>query len=263
MENDVTYAQQRQLALQRVLQHVAQTNQWGITLDELSKQVGLGAWETGFLFQEYLGKEPLIVINQFFDPGLTKAIPSLFDVSHSSRNRLPINVELNNLVEDPEIVFVQRFSSYLGEVFCAVTEHELLQLTFEDAENGLERLVKSFPSATILEEENELMLQVKALVERFHTNEHSTNISVAVKGTPFQQAVWKQLLNIDFGGTMTYTDLAEKMGDPKANRAVGTAIGANPVALFIPCHRVVHASGKIGHFRWHSWRKQWLLAIEK
>ena len=88
-------------------------------------------------------------------------------------------------------------------------------------------------------------------------------VQLYLSGTPFQQSVWQELLRIPAGQTITYKELAEKIKKPNAHRAVGTAVGQNPIACLIPCHRVVPAAGGIGNYRWGAARKQVLLAQEQ
>ncbi|MEB3702296.1 O-6-methylguanine DNA methyltransferase family protein [Candidatus Bealeia paramacronuclearis] len=87
-------------------------------------------------------------------------------------------------------------------------------------------------------------------------------LSCRVMGTPFQHQVWKALLQIPEGHTQTYEDIAQTIQNPKAVRAVGSAIGHNPVSLLIPCHRVVPKSGGVGQFLWGSDVKEKLLKDE-
>jgi AraC family transcriptional regulator of adaptative response/methylated-DNA-[protein]-cysteine methyltransferase len=87
-------------------------------------------------------------------------------------------------------------------------------------------------------------------------------VHVFVKGTQFQLRVWDALLRIPEGALATYRDLAGALGQPGASRAIGSAVGANPVALLIPCHRVIRASGELGGYRWGEARKRVLLAAE-
>ena len=82
-------------------------------------------------------------------------------------------------------------------------------------------------------------------------------------GTEFQQSVWKELIKIPFGETRTYLQIAIEIGSPNSSRAVGTAIGANPVAWFIPCHRVIQTSGGMGGYRWGVDRKKEILEWER
>ena len=90
-----------------------------------------------------------------------------------------------------------------------------------------------------------------------------TDIALSVDGTDFQHKVWRTLMSVPFGKTTTYGDLAKKIKQPQAQRAVGTAVGANPIALLIPCHRVIQASGATGKYHWGSTRKQKILDWEQ
>lgn len=84
-----------------------------------------------------------------------------------------------------------------------------------------------------------------------------------LQSTVFQESVWRELLEIPFGSHMSYGAIAERVGRPKANRAVGSAVGANPVSLLVPCHRVLPSSGKSGNYRWGADRKVALLDVEQ
>ncbi|WP_052046098.1 methylated-DNA--[protein]-cysteine S-methyltransferase [Candidatus Paracaedibacter symbiosus] len=85
---------------------------------------------------------------------------------------------------------------------------------------------------------------------------------IVTLGTPFQATVWQALLEIPLGALQTYSDIAARIGHPKAIRAVGTSIGANPLSILIPCHRVVPKSGGIGQYYWGAKVKQQLLDLE-
>jgi AraC family transcriptional regulator of adaptative response/methylated-DNA-[protein]-cysteine methyltransferase len=87
-------------------------------------------------------------------------------------------------------------------------------------------------------------------------------LGLHVQGTNFQLKVWEALLKIPFGETCTYRDVAERIGAPKASRAVGAAVGANMISLLIPCHRVILASGVVHNYRWGAPRKRAILALE-
>ncbi len=88
------------------------------------------------------------------------------------------------------------------------------------------------------------------------------DVPLRPEGTEFQERVWTELLQIPYGETITYQELAFRLGDPKAVRAVGTANGRNPIAILIPCHRVIGAGNKLSGYAGGIWRKQWLLAHE-
>jgi len=97
------------------------------------------------------------------------------------------------------------------------------------------------------------------------SEEKITDIAAMVSpiGTEFQQTVWKELIKIPFGETRTYLQIAMEIGSPNSARAVGTAIGANPIAWFIPCHRVIQTSGGMGGYRWGVDRKKEILEWER
>lgn len=88
------------------------------------------------------------------------------------------------------------------------------------------------------------------------------DIPLAAEGTEFQQKVWAELLKIPYGETITYMDLAVRLGDPKCIRAAGTANGKNPIAVVIPCHRVIGAGNKLTGYAGGIWRKKMLLELE-
>jgi len=93
---------------------------------------------------------------------------------------------------------------------------------------------------------------------------HTETFDLALKpeGTPFQQKVWNELLKIPYGQTITYFQLAERLGDTRAIRAVGTANGRNPIAIIIPCHRVIGSGNKLTGYAGGIWRKKILLELE-
>lgn len=86
---------------------------------------------------------------------------------------------------------------------------------------------------------------------------------LALDGTKFQKSAWRALLTVPFGKRTSYKEIANEIGRPKATRAVGSAIGANPISVIIPCHRIIQASGAIGNYRWGSDRKLALLESEQ
>jgi methylated-DNA-[protein]-cysteine S-methyltransferase len=81
-------------------------------------------------------------------------------------------------------------------------------------------------------------------------------------GTAFQQRVWAELMNIPYGATISYAELAKRVGQPTAARAVGSANGRNQIAVIVPCHRVIAAGGGLGGYGGELWRKEWLLQLE-
>jgi methylated-DNA-[protein]-cysteine S-methyltransferase len=101
------------------------------------------------------------------------------------------------------------------------------------------------------------------LEEYFAGQRREFDLPLRLLGTPFQQRVWRELANIPFGTTITYAQLAQRIGQPTASRAVGHANGCNPISIIIPCHRVIGASGTLTGYAGGLERKAWLLACER
>lgn len=109
---------------------------------------------------------------------------------------------------------------------------------------------------------NELKEAVCQLKEYFDGRRTEFTIKLNPKGTDFQKKVWQELLNIPFGKTCSYLDLAKKLGDVKAIRAVAAANGKNPLWIVVPCHRVIGTNGSLTGYAGGLWRKKWLLEHE-
>jgi len=120
-------------------------------------------------------------------------------------------------------------------------------------------------SETDIQEKNscELLANCKLQLENYFSGKiTSFNLPLNPEGTEFQKRVWAELQRIPYGETMTYMELAVKLGDAKAIRAVGTANGRNPIAIIIPCHRVIGAGNKLTGYAGGIWRKKALLELE-
>lgn len=154
-------------------------------------------------------------------------------------------------------------NSPFGKMLIASTEKGICSVTLVLKEqmhgsDALKRLQKAFPNATIEASSESLDQDFLKLFEK-----EPVPLTFHLKGTPFQLEVWNALLEIPFGETTTYGKLAAKIGRPKAHRAVGSAVGDNPIFFAIPCHRVLPASGSIGNYFWGSEIKQKILDWEK
>lgn len=141
-------------------------------------------------------------------------------------------------------------------------------LAFVGSQNaGLIELVmwiEMYRAGTLLEENNEFMQSYKMLLEEyFQGTRKEFDVTLDVKGTNFQETVWRELLNIPYGETRTYSDIANAVGNPKAIRAVSGAIGKNPVLIVAPCHRVIGKNGKLTGYRGGLEMKSELLELEK
>lgn len=151
--------------------------------------------------------------------------------------------------------------SPFGYVMAASTEKGICYMAFEDdKETALGNLYAKFPNASFFEKEDALQKNALSIFDQDWTKLNT--IKLHLKGTDFQLKVWESLLSIPMGKLSTYGNLAGKIGNPNASRAVGTAIGSNPVAFLIPCHRVIQSTGNIGGYKWGSERKQMMVGWE-
>nr|WP_294899415.1 methylated-DNA--[protein]-cysteine S-methyltransferase [uncultured Pedobacter sp.] len=151
--------------------------------------------------------------------------------------------------------------SYFGDVLMASTPKGICYLAFfEDSKLALELLKAAFPKAGFKEISDDLQQSVIQVLQHDFTAPQS--IKLHLKGTHFQLKVWEALLNIPFGDVSTYGAIAQEVGSPNGARAVGTAIGSNPVALIIPCHRVIQNTGKLGGYMWGLPKKTVILGWE-
>lgn len=146
-----------------------------------------------------------------------------------------------------------------GSVLVANTDKGICFLSFADdpaAERA--RLQALFPNAELRNAASQMQAQALHALQQ----PPQQPLALHIKGTPFQLKVWQALLNIPRGQLADYGTLAARIGHPKACRAVGTAVGSNPVAVLIPCHRVIRQTGMVGGYRWHRGRKIALLGKE-
>lgn len=121
---------------------------------------------------------------------------------------------------------------------------------------------KNRPKAKLVEDEEQIHVYAEQFKEFFRGERKQFNLPLDLKGTAFQELVWSELQHIPFGERISYSDIAERIGKPKAVRAVGSAIGANPIMIVVPCHRVVAKSGKLAGFRGGISMKERLLELE-
>ena len=126
--------------------------------------------------------------------------------------------------------------------------------------DSFEHLKTKFPNAEYKQKVD--LIQQNALYIFTHDWSKLSSVKLHLKGTDFQLKVWETLLKIPMGQLSTYGDIAQNINHPKASRAVGTAIGSNPVAFLIPCHRVIQSTGAIGGYMWGTTRKSAIIGWE-
>ena len=151
--------------------------------------------------------------------------------------------------------------SPFGNIIVASTTKGICHLAFADDEKyALKQLQLQFPNATFRQVVD--TIQQNALFIFTQDWKNLSKIKLHLKGTPFQIKVWEALLKIPMGDVSTYSGIANTINNPNASRAVGTAIGDNPVAFLIPCHRVIRSTGEFGQYHWGRTRKTSMLGWE-
>jgi AraC family transcriptional regulator of adaptative response/methylated-DNA-[protein]-cysteine methyltransferase len=151
--------------------------------------------------------------------------------------------------------------SPFGNIIVASTQKGICYMAFAgDEKTGFQNLQAQFPKAALKQVVD--MIQQNALYIFTRDWSKLAEIKLHLKGTPFQLKVWETLLKIPLGQLYTYGEVAASIEKPTASRAVGSAIGDNPVAFLIPCHRVIQSTGSIGQYHWGSTRKTAIIGWE-
>ena len=158
-----------------------------------------------------------------------------------------------------EIIRWTVVDSALGPLLVATTPKGICRLTFDESESALRR---NFPNATLVKDDGSMAELVEGVLTAIDHPQSAPDLPIDVRGTAFQEAVWRELRKIPLGETRSYSDIACAIGDPRATRAVGTANGSNPVAVLVPCHRVIRSDGTLGGYAGGLDRKRKLLKAE-
>lgn len=152
----------------------------------------------------------------------------------------------------------------LGRLLVAATERGVCSVRFGERDDQLEEaLAAEYPAASIRRDGAQLVDCVKALLRHLEGTPFSLDLPLDVHATAFQLRVWEELRKIPYGETRSYQEIADRLGQPTATRAVARACAANPVAVITPCHRVVRGDGSLSGYRWGAERKRALLERER
>jgi AraC family transcriptional regulator of adaptative response/methylated-DNA-[protein]-cysteine methyltransferase len=153
----------------------------------------------------------------------------------------------------------------LGRLLVGLTERGICAVSLGDTDEELEAtLWKEYPEAEIQRDQIENMCEwVRSIVSYLQGQQPHLDLPLDLQSTAFEWRVWKELQAIPYGETRSYSDIAQALGDRKKARAVANACATNPVALIVPCHRIVQSDGEPGDYRWGSERQQRLLAQEQ
>ncbi len=246
-------------------------------LEEIAAQVHLSPFHFQRLFHEWAGTSPKKFL-QYISLDHAKQLlkekgytlfDTAFETGLSGTSRLHdlfVNIEgmtpaeYKNGGEKLQINYSFAESPF-GNLIVASTARGVCHLAFqEDEGQAFQGLMALFPNAQY--KRNLDLLQQHALFLFQHDWSKLSQVKLHLKGTEFQLKVWEALLHIPMGKLSTYGEIATHLGNPNASRAVGTAIGSNPVAFLIPCHRVIQSTGMLGGYRWGETRKTAIIGWE-
>ena len=245
-------------------------------LDDVAEKVHLSPFHFQRLFTEWAGITPkkfLQFISIAHARQILKGGQTLFDAAHetglSGTSRLHdlfVNIEGMTPAEykngGRNLTINYSFAhSPFGNILVASTQKGICYMMFYDDENvALQDLTVRFPNAAFINKQD--AMQQNALSIFRNDWSKLAEIKLHLKGTDFQLKVWEALLKIPMGQLSTYGAVAGQIEKPNASRAVGTAIGSNPVAFLVPCHRVIQSTGGLGGYMWGTTRKTAIIGWE-
>lgn len=250
-----------------------------LRLPEIGRRLGVNASQLQRMFKRTLGVTPGQYSEgrrlQRLKGGLRNGhsvTRALYDAGYSSSSRLYESAG-EQLGMTPATyrkggrgmtIRYQIFESPLGRLLIAGTERGVCAVQLGDAEAELGMALRGeFPEAMILPDKGALSGWVSQILEHLAGVRPRLDLPLDIQGTAFQLRVWRALRDIAYGATRSYAEIAEAIGNPKAARAVGNACHNNPVAIVIPCHRVVRSNGDLGGYGGGVHRKQKLLEKER
>ena len=244
-------------------------------LKELAESTGLSEYHFQRVFTRWAGISPKRFL-QFLTKENAKELlkrSSVLDATYSVGLSSPSR--LHDLFLSTEAVTPGQYKSNgagllirygfhptpFGEALLGITDRGICHLSFVQTgeETALKNLKANWNLATLLEDDRTTAGLIEPI---FYLGQNPKPISIFVTGTNFQLKVWEALLSIPRGAMTTYEHIAAQIGQPGALRAVGTAVGHNPIAYLIPCHRVIRETGVLGEYRWGPERKRALIAWE-
>ena len=272
------YSQQHYQRVAQAIEYIQRNFQHQPTLEDVAAHVHLSPAYFQRLFSEWAGTSPKKFL-QYISVEHAKSIltstashallDATFDTGLSSVSRLHdlfIQIEGMTPAEYKQggagLKISYRFAETLfGRVLVASTQKGICALAFvEQNAQALNELHAKFPHAEYIEQTDEMQQRAVALLTAQPNS--IQHVKLHLKGSAFQLKVWESLLKIPAGQLASYRDVASQIEQPKAARAVGSAVAHNPVAFLIPCHRVIQASGVLGNYHWGAIRKMAMIGWE-
>ncbi len=263
--------------VERVCRHIDANPDQPATLEALSRAIGLSPFHLQRTFKAITGITPRAYADsrrlEALKNGLREGhnvTRSLYDAGYGSSSRLyerassklgmtPARYGKHGAGITIRYTIVR---TPIGRMLLAATNKGVCSVQFGESERALEGdLRKEYLEAEIVRSDKELARWVRAIQGRLR-GENASSLPLDIRATAFQRMVWEHLRAIPYGATRSYSDVARGIGRPKAARAVARACATNPVAVAIPCHRVVREDGDPGGYRWGMGRKRKLLALE-
>lgn len=249
-----------------------------LTLENLGKELNVNPNHLQKIFKEIIGVSPKkyseIKRLEKFKTELNngkEVVDAMFEAGYGSSSRLYENVS-EKLGMTPAVykkggkdmkINWTIAKCELGKMLVAKTEKGICSVTFGDTENNLTQLLeKEFPNAEIRRNDKDLKNFVVAILANLQGTNKTLDLPLDLQATAFQMKVWEALRKIPYGKTVSYQDIAERLGNKKAVRAVARACASNRVAVVIPCHRVIKSDGSLSGYRWGIERKKKILENE-
>ena len=268
----------RQELVKSVCRYIEQHLDEPVTLAQLGKQYRQSPFHLQRTFKAVLGITPKQYADSCRMRGFRQRLKAghsvtraMHDAGYSSTSRL-YSRTASELGMEPgkyrrgAIAAPIRYTcadSPLGRIMVAATDKGICSIQFADSDEELEQgLKQEFPFAIRRRDDENMSKLTQQLMRHMKGLAKSSTLPLDIQATAFQRRVWSYLRSIGFGETRSYSDVAKGIGQPSAIRAVARACATNPVAVAIPCHRVLRSNGDLGGYRWGMGRKKALLAME-
>ena len=259
------------------IEYITRNYQEQPSLFDMAEEANVSIYHFQRLFTEWAGVSPkkflqYISVNRakrILKEGQGSLFDAAFEIGLSGTGRLhELFIHIEGMtpgeykVGGKGLTINYRFAKTLfGEILVASTSKGVCYMTFcDNREQALAELGHHFPFATFEKHPDEFQERALAVFSMDWTN--LNEVKLHLRGTEFQLKVWETLLKIPMGTLTTYGDIANYLDSPSSSRAVGTAVGDNPVAFLIPCHRVIRSSGELGNYHWGEIRKTAIIGWE-
>lgn len=264
--------------IQGVCRYIEAHSDEALTLADLGKQANLSPFHLQRLFKHVVGVTPRQYIQAQRIARLKEeikegegVIQAIYDVGYGSSSRLYEQAQIQ-LGMTPTVyrsggkgmhIRYTLVDCPLGRLLVATTGRGICAVQLGDNDAGLENaLHQEYSAAHIQYDSNILDAEVEIILRHLNGEQQHLDLPLDIQATAFQCRVWQELRAIPYGETRSYSQIAQAIGDANKARAVANACAANPVALIVPCHRVVREDKSYGGYRWGTERKQRLLAQE-